>query len=43
MPLAIYSAAAGGDRPQAEIMVVIFTVLSGLFLYVANKLTKRLI
>ncbi len=43
MPLAIYSAAAGGDRSQAEIMVVLFTLISGLFLYAANKLTRRLI
>ena len=43
MPLAIYSATAGGDRHQAEIMVIIFTVISGLFLYAANKLSRRLI
>ncbi|HYA85875.1 MAG TPA: molybdate ABC transporter permease subunit [Nitrospirota bacterium] len=43
MPLAIYSAAASGDRPQAVIMVVIFTLISGIFLYAANKLTRRLI
>jgi len=43
MPLAIYSAAASGDRPQAAIMVVIFTLISGVFLYAANKLTRRFI
>jgi len=41
MPLAIYSAAASGDRSQATIMVMVFTVCSGLFLYFANKLGKR--
>jgi len=43
MPLAIYSAAASGDRSQAEIMVIIFTFISGIFLYAANKLTRRLL
>jgi molybdate transport system permease protein len=41
MPLAIYSAAAGGDRDQANIMVLLFTVFSGLFLYAANRLTRK--
>ena len=41
MPLAIYSAAASGDRSQATIMVIVFTLISGLFLYAANKLSKR--
>jgi molybdate transport system permease protein len=43
MPLAIYSAAAGGDRSQATIMVVVFTLCSGLFLYFANKLSRRVL
>jgi molybdate transport system permease protein len=43
MPLAIYSAAAGGDRSQATLMVIVFTLISGLFLYVANKLSKRVL
>jgi molybdate transport system permease protein len=41
MPLAIYSAAGSGDRAQANAMVLIFTVLSGLFLYAANRLSRR--
>jgi molybdate transport system permease protein len=41
MPLAIYSAAASGDRSQATIMVIVFTLISGLFLYAANKLSNR--
>jgi molybdate transport system permease protein len=43
MPLAIYSAAASGDRSQATIMVIVFTFISGLFLYTANKLSKRVL
>lgn len=43
MPLAIYSAAAGGDRDQANVMVLLFTVISGLFLYAANKLTRKVL
>ncbi len=43
MPLAIYAATAGGDRSHAEIMVVLFTLISAVFLYVANKLSRRLI
>lgn len=43
MPLAIYSAAASGDRSQATIMVIAFTLISGLFLYVANRLSRRVL
>jgi molybdate transport system permease protein len=43
MPLAIYSASAGGDRSQATIMVVAFTLISGFFLYAANKLSRRIL
>ena len=41
MPLAIYTAAAGGDWKSAESMVVLFTLLSGATLYAANKLTRK--
>ena len=41
MPLAIYSAAAGGDRMQANVMVLLFTAISGLFLYAANRLSRK--
>jgi molybdate transport system permease protein len=41
MPLAIYSAAASGDRMQADVMVLLFTAISGLFLYAANRLSRR--
>jgi molybdate transport system permease protein len=43
MPLAIYSAAASGDRSEANAMVLLFTAISGLFLYTANRLTKRVL
>jgi molybdate transport system permease protein len=41
MPLAIYSAAAGGDRGRANAMVLLFTALSALFMYAANRLGRR--
>ena len=41
MPLAIYAAATGGDRGHANEMVLLFTALSGLFLYTANRLSRR--
>jgi molybdate transport system permease protein len=43
MPLAIYAAAAGGDRTEANAMVLLFTLISGIFLYTANRLTKRIL
>lgn len=43
MPLAIYSTASSGEWARANFMVILFTVLSGLFLYIANKFSKRII
>jgi molybdate transport system permease protein len=43
MPLAIYSAASSGDRAQATFMVILFTLISGLFLYAANRLSRRVL
>lgn len=43
MPLAIYSATASGDRYEANAMVLLFTAISGLFLYAANRWTKRVL
>jgi molybdate transport system permease protein len=43
MPLAIYSAAGGGDWAQANTMVLLFTLIAALFLYTANKLNKRVL
>lgn len=41
MPLSIYSLAAGGEWSGAHAMVLLLTVLSGGFLYLANKLSGR--
>jgi len=43
MSIAIYSSANSGDWSKAHIMVIIFTFISGLFLYITNRFTKRLI
>jgi molybdate transport system permease protein len=43
VPLAIYSLAGGGEWSKATLIVIFFTVLSGLFIYIANKLNKRII
>ncbi len=41
MPLAIYSLAASGDWTHANVMVLCLTVLSGVFLYAANRFGGR--
>ncbi len=43
MPLAIYSAAGSGDYALANAMVLLFTVISALFLYAANRLNRRVL
>jgi molybdate transport system permease protein len=43
MPLAVYSAAGSGDWSKANLMVLFFTLISGSFLYVANRLGKRFV
>lgn len=43
MPIAIYSLAAGGEWGEAHIMVAILTLMSGVFLYLANKCSKKVI
>ncbi|MBN2654205.1 MAG: molybdate ABC transporter permease subunit [Nitrospirae bacterium] len=43
MPLAIYSAASSGDWKSANMMVLLLTLMSVVFLYVANKYSKRII
>ncbi len=43
MPLSIYAHASSGDWPKANVMVIFFSLLSGLFLYIANRFTKRII
>jgi len=43
MPIAIYTSASSGDWSKANVMVVFFSLLSGLFLYIANQFAKRTI
>lgn len=42
MPLSIYSFASSGDWERANAMVLFLTALSGLFLYVANRYSRRM-
>jgi molybdate transport system permease protein len=41
MPLSIYSFVNNGDWSEANILVILLTALSGLFLYTANKFSQR--
>jgi molybdate transport system permease protein len=43
MPIAIYTSASSGEWPKANLMVIFFTLVSGFFLYIANKLSKKAI
>lgn len=43
VPLTIYSLTASGDWAKANILVLIFTALSALFLFAATRLTKRIL
>lgn len=43
MPIAIYTLAASGEWSKAHLMVILLTVMSGVFLYIANKYSKRTI
>ncbi|MFH1077552.1 MAG: molybdate ABC transporter permease subunit [Pseudomonadota bacterium] len=43
MPLAIYSLAGSGEWAKAHFMVALMTLMSGVFLYIANKYAKRII
>ena len=43
MPLAIYSLAGSGEWSQANGMVILLTLMSGLFLYFANRYSKRIV
>jgi molybdate transport system permease protein len=42
MPISIYSRASSGDWSKANLMVIFFSLMSGLFLYIANRFTKRI-
>ena len=41
MPIAIYSIASSGEWTRAHAMVIILTLMSGCFLYLANTYSKR--
>jgi molybdate transport system permease protein len=43
MPIAIYSLAGSGEWSKAHAMVFLLTVMSGMFLYFANKYSKRIV
>ena len=43
MPIAIYSLAGSGEWTKAHLMVVLMTLMSGVFLYIANRYAKRII
>ena len=43
MPLAIYSLAGSGEWAKAQAMVTVFTIISGVFLYIANRFGKRVL
>ena len=43
MPIAIYTSATSGEWSQAHLMVLFFTLISGLFIYVANKFSTRMV
>ena len=43
MPLAIYTSASSGEWSRANLLVLFFTLISGLFIYIANKFSTRVI
>ena len=43
MPLAIYNSASSGEWAAANVLVLFFTLISGLFIYIANKFSRRVI
>lgn len=43
MPLAIYSLASSGEWAKANAMVILLTVMSGVFLYLANRYSRRIV
>jgi molybdate transport system permease protein len=42
MPLAIYTLAGSGEWSQANFMIIFLTLISGLFLYLANQFSRRM-
>jgi molybdate transport system permease protein len=43
MPIAIYTSASSGEWANANLLVIFFTLISGLFIYIANKFSTRVI
>ncbi len=43
MPIAIYSMASSGEWSRSGAMVIFFTAISGIFLYIANLYSRRTI
>ncbi len=43
MPIAIYSLSGSGEWDRAKALVLIMTLISGFFLYLANRFTKKMI
>jgi molybdate transport system permease protein len=43
MPIAIYSLAGSGEWSKAHVMVILLTMISGFFLYIVNRYSKRII
>jgi molybdate transport system permease protein len=41
LPLTIYTLAGSGDWPQAQGVVLLLTVASGVFLYLANRFSRK--
>ena len=43
MPLAIYTSVSSGEWSRANLLVLFFTLISGFFIYLANKFSKKVI
>ena len=43
MPIAIYSLSGSGDWSKAHGLVILMTLISGIFLYIANRYAKKVI
>ncbi|MBI3560154.1 MAG: molybdate ABC transporter permease subunit [Gammaproteobacteria bacterium] len=43
MPIAIYNLASDGDWSRVHLMVLLLTLMSGVFLYAANRYSRRLL
>ncbi len=41
MPIAIYSLSGSGEWTKAHLMVALMTLISGVFLYIANRYSKK--